>query len=103
MGPDTTAAIRTYQAQRGLPVDGVPSRQLLDRLEAEVFSKRTPAEPTALLPASPGLAASVACAGTGADSVACAEAVRQLTPAPAESGADAVGIARDGGLGPIPQ
>ena len=42
MSEQTAAAIRAYQAARSLPVNGVPSRALLERLEAEVLKNRKP-------------------------------------------------------------
>jgi peptidoglycan hydrolase-like protein with peptidoglycan-binding domain len=40
MSEGTATAIRAYQAEHGLPVNGVPSRALLDRLEGEVLRNR---------------------------------------------------------------
>src|SRR5262249_54340668 len=66
-GPRTEAAIRQYQADAGLPVDGQPSPQLLDHLQYEppTVSKtaRAPASPPPTFhppeppPAPPGPAA----------------------------------------------
>jgi len=39
MGPRSTAAIRNYQGDRGLVVDGLPSMSLLSKLRAEPVSK----------------------------------------------------------------
>jgi peptidoglycan hydrolase-like protein with peptidoglycan-binding domain len=46
----TTNAIRAYQGRSGLPVDGVPSRALLEQLEADVLGgeQRQPLAPTPL-------------------------------------------------------
>ncbi len=41
----TVNAIRAYQADRGLPVNGTPSRALLDRLESEVLQNRQTEQP----------------------------------------------------------
>jgi peptidoglycan hydrolase-like protein with peptidoglycan-binding domain len=50
MNEATANAIRQYQARNGLAVDGVPSRPLLEQLEADVLSGegRQPAAPTPL-------------------------------------------------------
>lgn len=48
-GPRTTAAIRHYQADAGLPVDGLPSQALLDHIQFTV-----PAVLNAAAPARPG-------------------------------------------------
>lgn len=44
-GPRTTAAIRHYQADAGLAVDGLPSRALLDHLQFTVPAVRNAAAP----------------------------------------------------------
>lgn len=60
-GPRTVAAIRHYQADAGLPVDGRPTRALLDHLQYTV-----PAVRNAAAPAPAALrGATVAAAGTG--------------------------------------
>jgi peptidoglycan hydrolase-like protein with peptidoglycan-binding domain len=50
MSEGTANAIRAYQSRSGLPVDGVPSRVLLERLEADVLGagQRRPLTPTPL-------------------------------------------------------
>lgn len=45
MNDGTATAIRAYQAERGLPVNGTPSRALLDRLESEVLQNRQTEQP----------------------------------------------------------
>jgi peptidoglycan hydrolase-like protein with peptidoglycan-binding domain len=42
MNDGTASAIRAYQARSGLPVDGVPSRALLERLETDVLGTGRP-------------------------------------------------------------
>jgi peptidoglycan hydrolase-like protein with peptidoglycan-binding domain len=49
MNDATASAIRAYQARNGLPVDGVPSRALLERLEADVLGNGRP-QPSAPTP-----------------------------------------------------
>jgi peptidoglycan hydrolase-like protein with peptidoglycan-binding domain len=46
----TASAIRAYQSRSGMAVDGVPSRALLERLEADVLGgeERQPLAPTPL-------------------------------------------------------
>ncbi len=50
MSESTANAIRAYQSKKGLTVDGVPSRALLERLEADVLddSRSQPLAPTPL-------------------------------------------------------
>jgi peptidoglycan hydrolase-like protein with peptidoglycan-binding domain len=50
MSEGTANAIRAYQSRSGLPVNGVPSRALLERLEADVLGagQRQPLAPTPL-------------------------------------------------------
>ncbi|MCI0430007.1 MAG: peptidoglycan-binding protein [Rhodospirillales bacterium] len=45
MSEATVDAIRAYQADRGLPVTGAPTRALLDRLEAEILQNRQTEKP----------------------------------------------------------
>ncbi|HXV24587.1 MAG TPA: peptidoglycan-binding protein [Alphaproteobacteria bacterium] len=50
MSQDTANAIRAYQSEKGLTVNGVPSRALLEQLEADVLdgSRSQPLAPTPL-------------------------------------------------------
>ena len=50
MNEGTASAIRAYQAKNGLPVNGIPSRALLQRLEGDVLNGRQtqPSAPTPL-------------------------------------------------------
>jgi peptidoglycan hydrolase-like protein with peptidoglycan-binding domain len=45
MDEGTANAIRAYQAKRKLPVNGIPSRALLERLESELLQNRPNAQP----------------------------------------------------------
>jgi len=45
MDEGTANAIRSYQARKKLPVNGIPSRALLERLESELFQNRPNAQP----------------------------------------------------------
>jgi peptidoglycan hydrolase-like protein with peptidoglycan-binding domain len=48
-GPRTTAAIRHYQADAGLPVDGAPTQAVLDHLQYTVPAVRNAAAPVPAL------------------------------------------------------
>jgi peptidoglycan hydrolase-like protein with peptidoglycan-binding domain len=45
MDEGTANAIRAYQAKKKLPVNGIPSRALLERLESELLQNRPNAQP----------------------------------------------------------
>jgi peptidoglycan hydrolase-like protein with peptidoglycan-binding domain len=64
MNEGTANAIRAYQARSGLPVDGVPTRALLEQLEADVLGggQRQPLAPTPLGLVPCDTTAGVACA-----------------------------------------
>jgi hypothetical protein len=77
MDAGTVEAIRAYEKNRRLPSTGMPTRQLLARLEHEVASL----EPAARSP-SPNVRASMACADEGESGAACDEIRGQLVPGP---------------------
>jgi peptidoglycan hydrolase-like protein with peptidoglycan-binding domain len=64
MSEDTASAIRAYQQTKGLPANGVPSRALLERLEADVLNngQKQPLAPTPLGFVSCGAAGQPSCA-----------------------------------------
>ena len=55
-GPRTTRAIRAYQRDAGLPVDGVATKELLDHLKfvlPKVYARHAPPAPQPVVPWSP--------------------------------------------------
>jgi class 3 adenylate cyclase/TolB-like protein/peptidoglycan hydrolase-like protein with peptidoglycan-binding domain len=77
MDAGTVEAIRAYEKNRRLPATGMPTRQLLARLEGEAAGLAPAARSR-----SPNVRASVACAGEGESGAACDEIRGQLVPAP---------------------